>query len=366
MRVPTPDALAKAAANLFDIVLGGGVSNHDRRTTASIIEEAPQRTIYRYLDPERRRRRGVPVLLVPPLGAPATCFDLRPGCSVAEHLLAAGHPTYLVDYGPIAFSDRELGLEHWIEEVIPRAVATVSADAGDQPIALVGWCLGGIMSLLALADQPELPVGGVAAVASPFDAARVRLVAPLRPVADLTGGQIVTALYRLLGGAPAPLVRVAFQAAALDKQITKPWAVLTHLDDREFLAQVEAVDAFTARMYAYPGRTFGQLYHRFFRVNELADGKLELPDHTVDLAEVQVPVLVVAGQHDTIAPPGAVFHVAELLPNAPDVRLETAPGGHLGVLTGRSARRTTWAYLDEFLDEVALAPLEEAINATAA
>ncbi|MFL5840834.1 MAG: hypothetical protein ACJ77Z_10345, partial [Thermoleophilaceae bacterium] len=38
-----------------------------------------------------------------------------------------------------------------------------------------------------------------------------------------------------------------------------------------------------------------------------------------------------------------------LLPNSPDVRLETAPGGHLGVLTGRSAVRSTWIYLDEFL-----------------
>jgi polyhydroxyalkanoate synthase len=61
-----------------------------------------------------------------------------------------------------------------------------------------------------------------------------------------------------------------------------------------------------------------------------------------------------------------VFHVADLLPRAPDVRLETAPGGHLGVLTGRSARRTTWVYLGEFLDEVALAPIEEVVSATAA
>jgi hypothetical protein len=62
-----------------------------------------------------------------------------------------------------------------------------------------------------------------------------------------------------------------------------------------------------------------------------------------------------------------VFHVADLLPGAPDVRLETAPGGgHLDVLTGRSARRTTSFYLGEFLDEVALAPIEEAVSATAA
>ena len=90
------------------------------------------------------------------------------------------------------------------------------------------------------------------------------------------------------------------------------------------------------------------------------------PDRSTPPADVHVPVLVVAGESDGIAPRGAVFQVAELLPDAPDVRLETAPGGHLGVLTGRAARRTTWVYLDQFLDEVALAPIEEAVSATAA
>jgi hypothetical protein len=49
------------------------------------------------------------------------------------------------------------------------------------------------------------------------------------------------------------------------------------------------------------------------------------------------------------APRAAVHHVGGLLRDAADVRLETAPGGHLGVLTGRSAVRTTWRYVDEFL-----------------
>jgi polyhydroxyalkanoate synthase subunit PhaC len=36
------------------------------------------------------------------------------------------------------------------------------------------------------------------------------------------------------------------------------------------------------------------------------------------------------------------------VPNA-EVRLETAPGGHLGVLTGRAARGTTWKMLEAFV-----------------
>jgi polyhydroxyalkanoate synthase len=45
-----------------------------------------------------------------------------------------------------------------------------------------------------------------------------------------------------------------------------------------------------------------------------------------------------------------------LLPNAPEVRIASAPGGHLGVLTGRAARRTTWCQLDEFLAATAQTP----------
>ena len=60
-------------------------------------------------------------------------------------------------------------------------------------------------------------------------------------------------------------------------------------------------------------------------------------------------MLSVAGSSDVLAPREAVHHVGELLPNASEVRLETAPGGHLGVLTGRSAPQTTWAHLDAFL-----------------
>jgi polyhydroxyalkanoate synthase len=214
---------------------------------------------------------------------------------------------------------------------------------------VVGWCLGGIMALLGVAGQ-DLPVSSIALIASPFDFSKVRGSAPIRQLAELTGGRVVTALYQALGGAPAPLVSLGFQLTALDKRITKPLTVLRHIDDREMLAHIEAVDDYMAHMLAYPGRTFGQLYHRFFRVNDLADGRVELEDgKLVDLADVSGPVLVVAGATDILAPREAVHHVADLLTGSPEVRVETAKGGHLGVLTGRSARRTTWRHLDEFL-----------------
>jgi poly[(R)-3-hydroxyalkanoate] polymerase subunit PhaC len=347
VRPVSVDDVVDAGANAWDMYLGHGVAKM-HPTDKAIVDEGPQRTVYRYLRRGWQPSHATPILLVPPLAAPAWCFDLRRGCSVAEHLLARGYPTYVVDYGAIAFSDRALGLEHWVDDVIPNAIEAVVRDSGRSDIQLVGWCLGGIMSLLAVAAR-DLPVRSVAMVASPFDFTQVRMAAPIRRLASLTGGALGTTLYRLLGGAPAPLVSLGFRATALDRYITKPLMTAQHLHDRDWLAHSQAVDQYMASMLAYPGRTFGQLYHQFFRVNELAGGTLELGDHTIDLANVDVPVLAIGGKSDVLAPIDAVRHVGSLLPGAPDVRIETAPGGHLGVLTGRSAVRSTWIFLDEFL-----------------
>ena len=344
----SPTRYPAAAENAYRKFIRGGVADLTP-WPSEVIYEAPQCTVRRYEMPDGAEpSQRTPVLLVPPLASPAQCFDLRRGCSMAEHLTALGYATYLVDYGRIGFDDRELGLEHWVNSVIPKAAGVVLTDAGADRTQMVGWCLGGIMGLLAVADG-RTEVASVSLVASPFDFAQVRLMAPVRRLADLTGGALGTALYRALGGAPATLVGAGFRLTSIDRYLTRPLVLASRLDDAEFLAHDEAVERFMGAMIAYPGRTFGQLYHRFFRVNEISGGRLELADRVVDLRNVRAPVMAVAGNTDVLAPRAAVHHVGTLLRNATDVRLETAPGGHLGVLTGRSAERTTWRHLDEFL-----------------
>jgi polyhydroxyalkanoate synthase len=347
--LPDPEQLIDSAATAWDLYVGPGVADLTR-TPSSIVHEAPQCTVHRFRARRRTRADLAPVLLVPPLAAPASCFDLRRGCSLVEHLTSLGYPTYVVDYGPISFGDRALGLEHWVEDVIPTAIDVVSRETGGAQVQVVGWCLGGIMTLLTVSDDGDLPVASVGLIASPFDFTQVRLAAPLRQLSKLTGGAIETALYRLLGGAPAPLVSRGFQLTSWDRYLTKPLWVLRNLPDREAIAHSQAIDDYMARMLAYPGRTFGQLYHRFFRVNELAAGTMELrDDHTIELADVRQPVLVIAGASDALAPAAAVEAVVDLLPNAASIQFELVPGSHLGALTGHTAAETTWRHLDRFL-----------------
>ncbi len=349
--IPKPDQVVSAAGNVAHRVFYGGLADL-RPMPRTLIDDGTLREVYHYRPAAKVVEQGDPVLLVTPLAAPSLCYDLRRGCSLVEHFVHAGRPTYLVEYGEVSFRDRNLGMEHWIDEVIPAAVREVSAHAGGRPVHVIGWSLGGIFSLLTAADSPDLPIASISVVGSPFDVGLVPLVAPLRPLLNLAEGPgLITRAYQLMGGAPKPLVRWAFQLSSFQKLITKPMAVATHLDDTEWLAQIEAVDRFTDNMIAYPGRTFGQLYHRFLKANALKGGSMELDDRTISVADITVPVMVFGGATDGIAPIAAVKAVVPLLTGSREVRFEIVPGGHLGMLTGRGARTTTWRALDEWIDQ---------------
>ncbi|MCW2784378.1 MAG: alpha/beta hydrolase fold protein [Marmoricola sp.] len=346
--IPKPDQVASAASNVAHKVLYGGLADL-RPMPRTLIDDGPLREVYHYRPQKQVTSTGDPILLVTPLAAPAICFDLRRDCSLVEHFVKAGRPTYLVEYGEVSFKDRNFGLEHWVDEVVPEAIREVSKHAGGRPVHVIGWSLGGIFATLVAASDAKLPIASLTILGSPFDVREVPLVAPFRPILNLTDGGIVTRIYRAMGGAPKPLVRRAFQLSSGTKLLTKPIATLQHLDDAEWLAQIEAVDRFTANMIAYPGRTFGQMYHRVLKNNQLLSGKVNLSGQDIDLADIKVPVLVFAGNTDGIAPIGAVRAVVPLLKNAHEVRFEIVPGGHLGMLTGRAARTTTWVVMDEWI-----------------
>jgi polyhydroxyalkanoate synthase len=349
--LPKPDQVVAAASNVAHKALYGGLADL-RPMPRTLIDDGELREVYHYRPAAKVKEQGDPILLVTPLAAPALCYDLRRGCSLVEHFVGLGRPTYLVEYGQVSFRNRALGMEHWIEDVVPSAVRAASEHAGGRPVHVVGWSLGGIFTALTAADSPDLPIGSITLVGSPWDVKQVPLVAPLRPIVNFAPLQrlgLVTRAYQTLGGAPQPLVKWAFQLSSVQKLVTRPLAVAQNLDDSDFLAQLESVDRFTDNMIAYPGRTFGQLFHRMFKGNELARGTLDLGDRVIDVAAIDKPVLVFAGATDGIAPVKSVKHVVQMLTGAPEVRFEIVPGGHLGMLTGRAARGSTWTVIDEWV-----------------
>lgn len=345
------DTVTTAARNAWALTFGSGVEAPDP-TPSTVLSDEPHRLLRRF----ERAESADPatdsaVLLVPPLAAPASCFDLRPEQSVARFLLETGRAPYLVDYGEITFADRRMGFEDWIDEILPEAILRVSADRDGAPVDLVGWSLGGTLSLLTAAAHAELPIRSITAVGAPLDYNKMTGIPQLRAVARLTGGRGASAVVRAAGGIPASLTRFGYKVTAWDREITRPWFIASNITRTETLAKMETIDRFMAEMPGYPGRFYNQLWGRFILANDIGNGVIQFGDRRIALADITAPVLLVGGPTDVITPAAAVQAGTRTLSNAASVRYETAPGSHLGILAGPTARETTWTYLDKFLAE---------------
>lgn len=351
------DTVTTAARNAWALTFGSGVEAPDP-APSTVLWDEPHRQLRRFDQRVEADETVTPatdsaVLLVPPLAAPASCFDLRPDQSLAGFLLETGRAPYVIDYGDITFGDRRMGFEDWIDEILPEAVLRTSADRDGRPVDLVGWSLGGTLALLTAAAHPELPIRSITAVGAPLDYDKMTGIPQLRAVARLTGGAGTSALVRAAGGVPAPLTRIAYKVTSWDRELTRPWFVASNITRTETLARMETIDRFMAEMPGYPGRFYNQLWGRLILNNDIGRGVVRLGKRRIELAQVSAPVLLVGGPTDVITPAAAVEAGIRNLTGSASVRYETAPGSHLGILTGPEARNSTWTYLDKFLTETA-------------
>jgi len=347
--------LRTAARNAWALTpLGGGVEP-EHATPASVLYELPHARVARVAPSDDQI--GDPVLLVTPLAVPVSCWDLRPGQSLAAHLagvaqtsVGPGRPTYTIDYGAITFADRNMGFEDWVEEILPTAVRRISEAHGGAPVHLVGWSHGGTMSLLTAAHGPELPIASVTGVGTPTDYARNPAFAAVFGAHRLTRLRLTFTATALLGGTTAPFTRLGYRWLAPVRELTKPWSLLRNLDNVEVLARIGAVDRFIDAMPGYPARFFHQAIGQILVGRELVTGTVRLSDSVVvDMDRLVVPTLLIGSTDDVLANTASVEAGVTAYRNA-EVTFAGVTGlSHLGLISSPRAHQTTWPTIDRHL-----------------
>jgi pimeloyl-ACP methyl ester carboxylesterase len=73
-------------------------------------------------------------------------------------------------------------------------------------------------------------------------------------------------------------------------------------------------------------------------------------DHVERFEAMDLPLLVIAGSNDDLAPPASV-RPGFLRSRASDKTYRVLPLGHIDLLVGRDAPRLTWSLVDEWLSE---------------
>jgi poly(3-hydroxyalkanoate) synthetase len=284
-----------------------------------------------------------PVLVCTPYALHgALIADFAPGHSLVEALQEYGlNRVYLSDWRSATPDMRQLSIDNYLAEL------NVAIDEIGAPIDLVGLCQGGWLSLVYAARFP----GKVR-----------RLVLAGTPVDISTPSELSRTVAALPQAAFEQMVQQG-EGLVSGERMLKLWNLPFSRQDVEAILQRDLgdgsqqaamlLDRFARWDHAtldLPGAYYLEVTERIFRQNAIAEGCFVALGRRIDLAEMRVPVCLLAGENDIVVPRDQAFATAGLL-GTPRVALERIcePCGHLGLFMGRSVLNHSWRRIARWL-----------------
>lgn len=291
-----------------------------------------------------QRRFTVPIVLVPALISRAAILDLYEGGSLAQYLAGAGFDAYLIDWGVPGDEDRDLGFEDLLTDLLPSALERVRNAAGSDVLSLLGYCMGGtlVSSYAGLVgwDAPN----NLIALAAPVDFAHGGRLAEWCSARVLDIDEVI----EVFGNVPAVLVEAAFTLLRPTAKVRAALRFFEHAQEPRAHEAYSALAQWSDDWIPFPGRAAREWVTSFYRENRLIAGRLRIGGERVDLRRVTAPLLAIAAEHDEIAPAASVAPLVDSVRSV-DRTFLVLPGGHIGLVAGRSARDILWPAVREWL-----------------
>ena len=290
-------------------------------------------------------RFSPPLLIVFSLFSRSYILDLQPGNSFVERLLAAGFDVYLLDWGVPDERDAANQLEDYVDDYLPAAVERVRHLTGAEEINLLGYCFGSVLSLLYAAHHLDAPLRSLTVMTTPVD---LQQLGPLTSVIGKDGLDVETMLDAD-GNLPPQIIHQAFQVLKPTAQITQYVDLWERLWGEDYVTAHQAMAGWASDHIPLPGGVAKQL-SKMVQDNAIVNDTLLLGGDRVTLSAITVPFLTVLATRDHIVPEASAAPLIDLVgsPDKHELRLDA---GHVGLLVGRGAAKTTIPTIIEFLIE---------------
>ncbi len=310
-------------------------------TRAPVIWQAGTARLFDYGARQPRSPRP-PVLLVPSLVNRSHVLDLMPGRSLAAYLTRRGLRPLVLDWGDPDTDERRFTLDDYFTDRLLPAFEVARA-LGAGPVPLVGYCMGGLLTL-ALAQHCRADVAGLALLAVPWDFHAER-EAQAKHLAALVGSW----LPGLAAGGLLPVEGLQTLFALNDPYLAyRKFSRFADMDleaeeTRHFVALEDWLNDGIPMAWDVARTCFLEWY----ATNATVKGAWALGGEVIDPHALDLPSIAFLPANDRIVPPGSAGALAAALPDATTVPLSA---GHIGMVTG-SRRKALWQPLSRWLLE---------------
>src|SRR6202021_669345 len=92
-----------------------------------------------------------------------------PRQSFIEFLLKRGYDVYMMDWAAPKPEEKSLRMEDYVLDFIPDCVRHVQRDSGETDVTVIGYCFGGVLSLLYGSIFNDGPMKNLISFPTPID-----------------------------------------------------------------------------------------------------------------------------------------------------------------------------------------------------
>ncbi len=304
--------------------------------------------LYRYVPvvpPEQRHR--IPLLLVFALMNKPYILDLRPGNSFVEFMVNQGYDLYLLDWGAPGPEDKDMKIDDYVLDYLPRAIRKMKAVSGSEEFSMLGWCIGAILSTIYAALRPDSGLKNLILLTAPLDFTDKKAGGFIRWVSDqdFDPDKLVDAF----GNMPGELIDYGAKALKpVENYIGSYLTLWDNLDNPRIVESWHAMNTWVTDIIPMAGASYRQLIKELYKENRLITGNLIIRGERVDLSRIRANLLNVIALADHISPPCQSETIMEKV-SSKDQLLLKINGGHIGMMAGSTAAKRTWPQINEWL-----------------
>ncbi|MDQ0213980.1 polyhydroxyalkanoate synthase [Oikeobacillus pervagus] len=316
------------------------------QTPKEVIWTKNKSKLYRY-QPTKEKTNKVPILMIYALINKPYILDLTPGSSLIEYLTNQGHDVYLLDWGTPGYEDRNMKLDDFILDYIPRAVQKVLRTSNANEVSLLGYCMGGTMTSIFAALHPELPIRNLIFLTSPFDFSDTGLFSNWLDERYFNLDKMVDTF----GVIPPEVIDLGNKLLKPLVNYIGPYVTLAdRAENEDFVKSWSLMQKWVHDGIPFPGEAYRQWIGDFYQKNKLINDELYIRGQQVKLSNIKANILNIAAQRDHIAAPEQVEPLLDKVASK-DKTYHIMPTGHVSVVVGGSAVKRTYPTIDQWLTE---------------
>jgi len=314
------------------------------QTPKELVYEDGKRKLYRY-QARTKKVCQVPTLIVYAMVNRYTMLDLQPNRSMIRNLLDQGQDVYLIDWGYADRMDRHLTMDDLINGFVDDCIDYIREQHQLDAINLLGVCQGGTFSTIYAALHPE-KVKNLITIVAPVDfATNDSLLFVWAKHFD------VDLMIDAYGIVPGDMMNQSYQMLApFSLTVQKYINLVDIMGDADRLNDFLRMESWIFDSPDQPGEVLRQNTKELFQQNKLVKGEFELGGQRVDLKKINMPVLVIYAEFDTLVPPAASKKLLEYV-GTRDKQELSYPVGHVGMFVSGKTQATLAPKISEWINQ---------------